>query len=60
MRFRTVTLALVLSCGLMSMAEAKQKPAVHRVKARKFKAPKNQNKNLKPRKFKAAKRRPRK
>jgi hypothetical protein len=41
MRFRTVALALALSCGLMSLADAKQKPAVHKVKQRKFKGQKN-------------------
>ena len=44
MRIRTVALALALSCGLMSLAEAKQKPyVVHKVKPRKFKMPKNKH-----------------
>ncbi len=55
MRIRTIALALALSCGLMSLAEAKQKPAVHRVKARKSKARKNPK--LKTHKVKTAKRR---
>jgi hypothetical protein len=31
MRFRTLALALALSCGITGLAEAKKKPAVHRV-----------------------------
>lgn len=41
MRFRILALALALSCGFTALAEAKNKPAVTRTKARKFKAPKN-------------------
>ena len=54
MRFRTLALALALSCGLGTIAEAKQRPAVHKVKARKVKQPKNSH--VKARKVKVAKR----
>ena len=54
MRFRTVALALALTFGLSALGEARQKPAVTRVKARKVKARKNRK--FKARKMKVAKR----
>jgi hypothetical protein len=55
MRFRTVALALALTFGLSAIGEARQKPAITRVKARKTKARKNRK--VKARKMKVVKRR---
>jgi hypothetical protein len=55
MRFRTLALALALSCGLTSLAVAKQRPAIHKVKPRKTKARKNTH--VKTSKVKVSKRR---
>ncbi len=51
MKFRTVALALALSCGLATIGEARKRPAVTRVKARKV----SKNNRVKPRKVKKAK-----
>ena len=58
MPLRTVALALALSCGLVSIADGKQKPAAHKVKPRKgrtWKAPNRKTSKLKAHKFKAPK-----
>ena len=41
MMLRTMTMALALSCGLLSAGEAKSNGIVHPVKAKKLKVPKN-------------------
>ena len=58
MSLRTVALALAVSCGLVTIAEAKPKPASHNVKPRKarvWKAPNRKTSKLKAHKFKAPK-----
>ena len=58
MSLRTVALALALSCGLVTMADASPKPAAHKVKPRKaraWKAPNRKTSKLKAHKFKAPK-----
>jgi len=52
MRFRTLALALALSCGFTGLAEAKRKPAVHHVKRHKSSARVNGRK-VKPHKVSA-------
>jgi len=52
MRLRTLALALALGCGLTGMAEAKKRPATHRVSV---KRPKNRAKSVKSRKSTHAK-----
>ena len=55
MRLRTVALALALSCGLVTLADAaKTRPAAHKVKPRKVKGQKAPK--LKAHKFKGFKR----
>ncbi|SPE37097.1 exported hypothetical protein [Candidatus Sulfopaludibacter sp. SbA6] len=62
MRFRTLALALALGCAMTGMAEAKRKPAVHKVSVKKSKGYKTNRANkVKPRKAKRVKsRRPNK
>lgn len=51
MRFRTLALALALACGVTGLAEAKKKPAVHRVTKKRGGAKVN-GRRVKPRKVK--------
>jgi hypothetical protein len=63
MRWRTLALALALSCGLTGSVEAKQKPAVYRSKAAKKAAKKARKASKKSKAYKqsrAAKVKPRK
>lgn len=53
MRFRTIALALALSCGMIPVADAASKPAIKHVKP-KYKAPKRAK--FKTQKFKPGKR----